>query len=112
MFIPFIDPLEMYLSSKQKSIEICQYLTTHIYTCSSTVLVCGLFSGMQVGFFLCGGSTKSQNTSAAQSAKADYERCYLEHGASSWTLENKRHLGNDVQLAETLNTLWQNQNSP
>lgn len=51
MFIPFIDPLEMYLSSKQKSIEICQYLTTHIYTCSSTVLICGLFSGMQVGFF-------------------------------------------------------------
>lgn len=55
---------------------------------------------------------KTQNTSAAQSAKADCERGNLEHGASSCTLENKRHLGNDVQLAETLNTLWQNQNSP
>lgn len=63
-------------------------------------------------FFLCGGSTKTQNTSAAQSAKADYERGSLEHGASSWTSENKRHLGNYVQLTETLNTLWQNQTFP
>lgn len=55
---------------------------------------------------------KAQNISAAPSAKADYERSILEHEASSWTLENKRHLGKDVQLAETLNTLWQNQNSP
>lgn len=84
----------------------------HICTCCSTPLSYSLFSGMQVGIFLCGGSTKTQNTSAAHSAKADYERGNLEHGASSWTLENKRHLGNDVQFSETLNTLWQNQNSP
>lgn len=84
----------------------------HICTCCSTPLSYSLFSGMQVEIFLCGGSTKTQNTSAAHSAKADYERGNLEYGVSSWTLENKRHLGNDVQFSETLNTLWQNQNSP
>lgn len=76
-----------------------------ICTRCSTSLNYGLFSGMQVGFFLYGGSAKAQNISAAQSAKADYERGNLEHGASSWTLENKRHLGNDVQLSETKYTL-------
>ncbi|KQK74407.1 hypothetical protein AAES_156671 [Amazona aestiva] len=68
----------------------------------------GKAAGMQVGFFLCGGSMKTRNPSAAPPAKADYERSNLEHGASSWASENKRHLENDVQLAETLSKL----NSP
>lgn len=42
----------MHLSSKQVSVEICHYSIMHVYTCSSTLLICSLlFRNTSWGFF-------------------------------------------------------------